>query len=237
MLDTKRLCWVNRNSADQITSQLREGKNIIRVDLPCGRKKYAGDSQGIYFSYFGRDAASDLTRYFDDERGWPKLGQPIWVYSREDYKKRGCSKNMKIGDPIEWKSIVNKWSYAVYAANYVHKEPDSEEGHGARYGLNLHEFRDVATTELHTHAKSEGLDMDCVMFWSGLVGQLDFNLSHLRRDRLYKNPDYMETQYAIAEPHLNIISGTPADKKVRNSAQNIWSYGVTYSAPSTTTMI
>ena len=88
LLDTKRLWWVNVNCAEQVTRQLRECRKVIRVepsrvDLPCGRKKNAGDREGMYFTYFGRDAAESLTRYFNEIRGWPSPGHAIW--QKEDY--------------------------------------------------------------------------------------------------------------------------------------------------------
>ena len=231
LLDLKRLLWVNQFGADQITSQLRVGRDIIRVDLPCGRKSNAFERRGMYFTYFGRDAASDLARYFEEERGWPGAGQPIWAYAREDNVKGAWwrCESRKVGDPLSGKSVIDRWSRSLRALNYLPERPSA--GPEARYGYNLHEFRDVATTELHTHAKGEGLDMDCVRFWSGLVGQLDH--SNLHTDRLYKNSEYMEKQYAIAEPHLNIISGTPTEKRLRNIGnENSRSYGVTFSVSS-----
>jgi hypothetical protein len=228
MLDSKRLCWVNVNSADPITSQLREGRDIIRVDLPCGRKKRAGDTLGVYFTYFGRDAASELTRYFNEVRGWPKWGEPIWVYSREDAEqnKWQCCKDRRIGQALDVKTVTNKWIRTLRSKNYVPKKPDFP-GPNVRYGYNLHEFRDVATTELHTHAQAIGLDMDYVRFWCGQIGQLRH--SPILTNKLFKNREYMEKQYAVAEPYLNIISGTPANRRTPDSTQvNAWSYSTTY---------
>ena len=74
---------MNVNCAEQVTRQLRECRKVIRVDLPCGRKKNAGDREGMYFTYFGRDAAESLTRYFNEIRGWPSPGHAIW--QKEDY--------------------------------------------------------------------------------------------------------------------------------------------------------
>jgi hypothetical protein len=104
-------------------------------------------------------------------------------------------------------------------------QSESKHCHGARYGYNLEEFRNVAMTELASHAKDKGLDMDCVKFWCDLMGQVD--TGHLQYDKFYENSEYMERQYAIAELYLNIISGTPAHK-ARNLAGENRGYQMTY---------
>jgi hypothetical protein len=235
LLDTRRLYWVNCNSADQIASQLRDGKDIVRVDIPCGRKKRAGEFLGVYFTFFGRDAATELTRYFDEERGWPKWGEPIWVYTQEDADKNNWlrCKNRKIGDAIECETMESKWIRSLRSAKYIPKKPNSIVGPSVRYGYNLHEFRDVAMTELHMHAKSEGLSMDSVKFWCGHLGALRH--SSVLSDKLYKNRDYMEQQYAIAEPHLNLISRTPATRTgAREGSLSCWSYGTSWTSCTST---
>jgi len=46
-------------------------------------------------------------------------------------------------------------------------------GSGEQDGYNLHEMRDEAITCLHTHAKNQGFDMDCVKLSCGQVGEID----------------------------------------------------------------
>jgi uncharacterized coiled-coil protein SlyX len=73
---------------------------------------------------------------------------------------------------------------------------------GARYGKNLHEFRDVGISYLHTKCASQGLDMDCVQYWSGHFGKLDPN----KYDKFFNDKEFTFEQYKIAEPYLNILS-------------------------------
>jgi hypothetical protein len=82
------------------------------------------------------------------------------------------------------------------------KIPKKKGPPGSRYGFNLHEMRDEATTRLHTHAKNFGFDMDCVKLWCGQVGEVD----PLKYDKFYRETEYVRQQYLIAEPYLNIIS-------------------------------
>jgi hypothetical protein len=231
LLDTTRLYWVSQHSADQITRQLNEGRDIIRVDIPCGRKTKAGDMRGSYFTYFGRDAASALTQYFNEERGWPKAGEPIWTYNQNDFEKNNWlhCKDRKVGDALSINSMSSKWGRLTRKSHYMPWKRDSTVGIAARYGYSLHDFRDLAVTELHIHAKSQGLDMDCVKFWCGHIGQLCLYRSRLLSDRLYRNQEYMEKQYKIAEPHLNIITETPPNHKPQDLLGQRPCYSVTYS--------
>jgi hypothetical protein len=64
-MDMKRLCWANLNSADQIVRQLRAGNDIIRLGFSSGRKKKAGETDGTFFTYFGRDGRESLTAHFE----------------------------------------------------------------------------------------------------------------------------------------------------------------------------
>jgi hypothetical protein len=80
-----------------------------------------------------------------------------------------------------------------------------------RYGYGLHEMRDEETTLLHTHAKNQGFDMDCVKFWCGQVGEID----PLKYDKFYRDKDYVRQQYLIAEPYLNIVSNPTGASPMR----------------------
>jgi len=196
LLDTKRLAWLNLHGAEQITRQLREDKKIIRIDVPCGRKKNANERKGMYFTFFGADAVESLRRYFNEVRGWPAPGQPIWVWTKKDSHHTKDARML----PLDREAISAKWLRLTRRLNMIPQKP----GHGRnnRYGYNLHEFRDVAITELHVKAKGNGLDMDCTKFWAGQVGQLD----PLKYDKFDKDQDYVLKQYRIAESFLNIIS-------------------------------
>jgi len=67
-------------------------------------------------------------------------------------------------------------------------------------------MRDVATSYLHSHAKAEGLDMDCIKLWCGQVAEID----PLRYDKFHANKKYVREEYLIAEKFLNIVSNPQA---------------------------
>lgn len=233
MLDTNRLCWLNTNGADQVTQQLREGRKIVRLTLPY-RRKYFGRREWLttYSTYFGRDAASNLTWYFDRERGWPKSGEPIWVYTDEDLMlgKNSYQSTRHTGSALLHSRIGAKWLALTRSMNYV---PRNTIGRGRRYGYNLQEFRNVAMSELYTHARNRGLDMDCVKYWCGLMWRID--PGHSDYDKFYRNSEYMERQYAIAEPYLNIITGTPEEKQASgNTGDNPQSFHINYTVSTRT---
>jgi hypothetical protein len=177
--------------ADQIVKQIQMGVDPVVLDLP-GRKSGENDSEGAFYTFIGKDATDALTKYFEEIRGWPKSGEVLWL--------------MPNGRPITKSAFEAMWMRLL---RHMGKIPKKQGPVGSRYGYGMHEFRDEATTWLHTHAKAEGFDMDCVKFYCGQVGEID----PLKYDKFYKDQDYVRTQYQTAEKYLNIISGQPREIK------------------------
>jgi len=75
-------------------------------------------------------------------------------------------------------------------------------------------MRDAAATYLHVKAKGAGLDMDCVKFWSGRTGELDPN----KYDKFFEDANWMQAQYELAAPYLNIISN-PTTESTKETAK------------------
>lgn len=192
LLDNERLMWANKNCTAQIVEQMRKGIIPVRLDMP-GRKEMENDSSGKFCTFLGRDAVDALTAYFDEERGrWPKPREPLIL--------------QKDGGPLHKPTVEATW---LRLMRRMGKIPRRKGPLGTRYGYNLHEMRDVAASYLHVTAKGEGLDMDCVKLWSGRVGDIDPN----RYDKFYRDPDYVQKQYLIAERYLNIVTGKPQEIK------------------------
>jgi hypothetical protein len=183
-LDNERLISANVHCSDQIVEQLRTDMQPIRVDL-SGRKSNENDSEGQFYTFIGTDAKEALREYFEKERGWPKAGEPLWTYANERPVAKAAFEAI-------WLGILRRTG----------KIPWKKGPAGSRYGFNLHEFRDAATTRLHIQAKNQGFDMDCVKLWCGQVGEID----PLKYDKFYRDEEYVRQQYSIAEPYLNIIS-------------------------------
>jgi hypothetical protein len=189
LLDNSRLVWANQYKADKIVEQIQQGVNPVRIDMP-GRKEQENDTRGRFYTFIGKDAVDALVKYFEEERGWPKPGEPLWVQSN--------------GKPLYKATMEATW---LRLFRRMGKIPKHKGPLGSRYGYNQHEIRDVATTYLHVNAKGEGLDMDCIHLWCGQVGEID----PLRYDKFYKDTDYITKQYLIAEKYLNIITGKPQE--------------------------
>ncbi|HUK28554.1 MAG TPA: hypothetical protein VLV31_09030 [Candidatus Acidoferrales bacterium] len=204
LLDNERVIYANKYCAEQIVKQIQTGVHPVRVDLP-GRKSGENDTEGRFYTYLGKDAIDALTKYFEEERGWPRAGQPIWT---------------QILDPTRVLTKPAMEEMWLRLFRHMGKISKRKGPLGARYGYNLHEMRDVATTYLHVQAKAEGLDMDCVKLWCGQVGEID----PLKYDKFYKETDYVRNQYLTAEKHLNLLSNpnkTANQEKVETMQQQI----------------
>ena len=165
LLDNARIIYANQHCSDQIVKQMQSGVHPVRIDLP-GRKEYENDTAGRFCTFIGKDALDALTNYFEQERGWPKPGEPLWMEHN--------------GTPLEKATLESTW---LRIFRHLGKISKRKGPLGTRYGLNLHEMRDVATSYLHVNAKADGLDMDCVKLWCGQVGEID----PLRYDKFYND--------------------------------------------------
>jgi hypothetical protein len=191
-LHNARVIYANEHCSDQIVRQMQEERFPVRIDIP-GRKENENDTSGRYYTYIGKDAIDALTYYFEEERGWPKKGEPIWIQSNHK--------------PLQKATMEALW---LRITRRIGKVPRRKGLLGSRYGFNLHEFRDAAMTYLYVHAKPRGLEMDSVKFWSGRVGEIDPH----RYLKFYQDAAFVEKQYMIAEPCLNIVSGTSAEREM-----------------------
>jgi hypothetical protein len=69
-----------------VISELKAGKDLIVLDMPDRKHD---ENQRPFYAMFGKDAISELTKYFEKDRpgGWPKKGQPLW-YDQYDQNGR-----------------------------------------------------------------------------------------------------------------------------------------------------
>lgn len=197
LLDNERLIYVSNQLSDQVVRQIKAGEHPVRLDLP-GRKSNENDAEGSFYTYLGSDAVSTLIEYFEKERGWPRSGEPIWFNEN--------------GDPVTKSGFAATWMRLLRRSGKI---PSKKGPPGSRYGYNLHEMRDEATTLLHTSAKNQGFDMDCAKLFCGQVGEID----PLKYDKFYRDCEYVRAQYLIAEPILNIVSN-PAGMAPEKVLQN-----------------
>jgi hypothetical protein len=212
MSDTARLIMMNHPPySDEIVHKMREwqqnGKQgIIQIEVMSGRKKLLNDPRGIYRLAVGKDALDALIDYFENHRegGWPKPGEALWLYPESivdeprDWQQKQYA-GIHAGKPVTAIGLIQTWRRLLRRTGIV---KGMGKDRSTRFGFNLHEMRDAATTLLHKKALKHGLDLNCVKFWCGQNGQLDKN----DYDKFYRDSDYTAEQYMIAEPFLNIIS-------------------------------
>jgi hypothetical protein len=184
LMDTEGVMYVGEHLSDQVMTGIEKHQNPIRLDLP-GRKHTENIKR--FFTFIGKDAIDALIFYFDNERGWPRLGESIWLN--------------KFGKPMRARTWPELWLDLIRRAGLIPKMPQHDVG--ARYGFNTHEMRDAAASLVHTKAKRKGFDMDCAHFFMGHTSQLDPN----KYDKFFRDKEYAIEQYRIAEPYLNILSG------------------------------
>jgi hypothetical protein len=175
--------WFNLNCGAALADHLRAkgAGEPFMIELP-GRK--AGRNKTPFYTFIGRDALEAWREYFDRIRGWPKGGEPA-ALDRD-------------GRALGRKALAQRHLRLLEALGFVRR---GGRDPSRRYGYNLHEFRDAARSLLHTKAKKDGLDMDCVEFWMG--HEVDPN----NYDKFYTDKEYVLKHYRIAEKYLNIISG------------------------------
>lgn len=183
--DNERLVYVGKYLAEQVVTQIRQGTRPVRLDLP-GRK----NNQNEFYTFIGKDTVDALVAYFENERGWPKPREPIWLNTGN----RG---------PVSVATFRQTWLRLTRRIGVVPKRKGCP---GVKYGYSPHDTRDIAKSLLHTNAKAEGFDMDCAKFWLG------HTVDPLGYDKFYNDQEYVRKQYLIAEKYLNIIS-TPLERE------------------------
>jgi hypothetical protein len=191
--DSERLTWMGKHSAEQIVTQIRQGVHPVRIDLP-ERKM----NQNEFYTLIGKDAVDALVAYFENERGWPKPKEPIWLNTGG----RGA---------VTAPTFRQAWLRLTRRIGVVPKKKGSP---GVKYGYNPHDTRHIAKSLLHTHAKAEGFDMDCAEFWLG------HTVDPLGYDKFYLDQEYVRKQYLIAERYLNILS-SPIDARRQEDQERI----------------
>jgi hypothetical protein len=185
ILDTECLIYVSNHHAAVITEALQKNLELVKLTLP-GRK--AKRNIRPFYTFIGGDALESIRSYFDRERGWPKKDEPIWMYRNT---QRPVS---KIGFSFAWIALCRK-------AGLIPKEHTTDRR--TRYGFNPHNTRDLTISTLNTVA---GLNPKAIEFWAG------HDIDPLGYNQFYStSPQYVEDQYRLAMPYLNLLSGTTAD--------------------------
>lgn len=183
--DSAGIDYINRNHAHLVVNALREDQTICRLDMP-GRKK--SKNRRTYFTFIGKDALDSLQEYFDRMRGWPKEGEPIWIYGHSKYHPDTAN------NVVTKIAFIHSWIRLLRRAGLINKKPGKRT---SRYGFNAHNTRDLAISKLE---EVKDLKPSCSQFWAG------HNIDPNGYKDFYTNPSWVQEQYTLAQPYLNIIS-------------------------------
>jgi hypothetical protein len=163
--------------------QTRGVDESYRVNVLRGRKT----NPMPFNTWLGRDALQAWQLYFDRERGYPKPGEAAALD--------------QFGKPLTSTGLYSLHMYNLRKLKFV--KGYSHGNSAARYGYNLHEFRDVARSEVE-RAVTVGFNTNSAEFWMGHMEEVD----PLFYAKIWsKNQDYNLEQYQIAMKYLNIVSG------------------------------
>lgn len=182
--DTQGTVYIGQHYAGPIVEAIENNTNPVKLRM-LGRKR----SRNIrpFYTFTGKDSLDSLKEYFERVRGYPKPNEPIWVYEAGPGDLRG--------KPVTTTGFLSAWTRLCLRAKL---RPKPSGNRGARYGYNIHNTRDIAISLLNT---VEGLNPLCPDFWAG------HEIDDLGYNKFYElKPDYVEDQYRLAEPYLNIIS-------------------------------
>ncbi|MCJ7506203.1 hypothetical protein MUP05_07030 [Candidatus Bathyarchaeota archaeon] len=166
----------------------------FRIDMLRGRH----GNPKPYNTWIGRDALEAWRLHFENERGYPGKGEAA---AMDQFKK-----------PLSKRGFYLLHMYWLKRLKLI-KEPSKDSA--TRYGLNLHEFRDLGRSTLEK-AIGEGFNPLSAEFWMGhTVDPLQYN-------KLWKlDPQYNLKQFKIAEKYLNILSVAPASEEVEHQKEEL----------------
>ena len=169
---------------------LRADADIVRLSMP-GRKTKRNTRP--YYTFLGGDALKYLREYFERDRGWPKTGESVWIYASRNGRHR----------PVTGGGFSCMWLRLLRRAGLVPRKTAGLRS-CVRYGFNVHNTRDLAISLLATISNLKPV---CTEFWAGhTVDPLGYN-------QFYNvKPAWVEEQYRLAIPYLNIITQDP-DRK------------------------
>ena len=188
-----------------------------------GRK--ANRNAHPFYTFIGKDAIASLREYLDKDRGCierreaiflNEQGNPLTIANIERAFKTYGIKAGVIKPPIlscpDCGGVLKRIEPGHSQPRYMKclqcgtraRRPFTKDfhlSHTIRYVAHPHEIRDLFRTEWH---KSHADDM-AAEFHMGHVERIDPN----KYDKFYKDVDYLQEQYLVAEPYLNIISENP----------------------------
>lgn len=189
LMDQARFIQFNVKYGFALGEHIKRGVNTpFKVEFLKGRK----ENEQTFSSFIGWEAQEAWKVYFETIRGYPKQGEAAAL--------------------DQWGKPLSKWGIYHCHMNLLRKLNFIKDGGKKlqnRYGLNLHEIRDVARSELervrgvkYGPKDDDVFNTNSAEFWMGhTVDKYFYN-------KIWKmDPEYNLKQYRFAEKYLNIVSG------------------------------
>lgn len=193
--------YFNTHSWKQLKEQLDEEKKVIRIDLP-GRKHNNMMPGGNYFTFIGKDAITKLKAYLEvrgklvprskidpTKTPLPSLEEAIFI--NEKWK------------PLRKQDISTYIKRHATVLGFIKKEYGKDH---VRYRIHAHEIRDTYRTEWNLTPAKPIIAEFC------MGHQIDPN----NYNKLFHRPEYVEEQWKLALPYLNILSENPRAIKMKD---------------------
>jgi len=219
--------YFNVNSWKQIKPQLEGEKQIIRIDLP-GRKHTKFEKP--YYTFIGKDAIDSLKRYlkvrdpikngeaiFISKNGMPINKDTVRRYFYRHASKLGLidfitppcpecggetvKKHVSTGTRF-YKETGRHTKYTCIACRHIFPTNDkiAKDFSNSRYGVSPHEMRDLFRSSWET-SPAKGIVAE--FFMGHAIDPNNYN-------KFFKtDPKWVEGQYKLALPWLNILSEDP----------------------------
>jgi len=179
LMDTEALIYTSDHYSELLAQAVREDRDVCKITIP-GRKKRR--NKRPFYTFIDAEALHSLKEYFERDRGYPKPGEPIWLNRRDKHR-------------------MTKNAFEIFWLRHLRRAgliPKPTGDSGSRYGYNVHNTRDLAISLLATVPNLKPI---CPEFWAG------HNIDPLQYNQFYSvKPIWVEEQYRLATPYLNITS-------------------------------
>lgn len=185
LLDNEGLVYFSNNHGPRVVEALKANADICRLPMP-GRKKLKNVVG--WDTFIGSEPLAALREYFENQRGWPNPGEPIFVYTTKGYE----------GKPVRIRTFQEAWMRLARRAKLPGIPSERGKDSSARYGYNVHNTRDLAISHL---TEVPNLKDVVVEWWAG------HEIDPLQYRDLSLKPEFVEAQYHLAAPYLNILTG------------------------------
>lgn len=171
------LIYWSENGLGSLREQLREEVRFIRIDLP-GRKKSRNNR--LYYTFIGKDAQDVIKK---------------WLETRPNVENSHIFVT-QFNNPITYKAMQQYFHNKILTLGIIKKKGSNS---GNRYGINLHELRDLFRTRWE---KSGAAGTAAEYFMGHVVDPLEYN-------KAYRDETFARSHYRRAEPWLNILTQDP----------------------------